>query len=554
MLLSINFINCSFSFKSKIRNKKSYLNNYLRNRNYNRLQKLNKLRSLNRQNPKISPSNIANDIIAHNTIHKVIKNGLNKSPVDLEPNRYHILNKAEHNDDYRNQPTGEAYYPYNTAKPKEEDNYNIYESYLKKNPQIKRNYPKRNPIYQKDKKPYYGFNKYNIRPINTLPEEYMSVPVILMDLDDFKATEEQLDKLKQRLEKAKTYVPQPNPHFYDDESSNEVYDKDPTPYYNPMDLEVENGKIYLEEAIKKVEKMMNKDGSTHPENPPVYVREEPKPLKYQNSSNYDKEITKDTIVKNYYYPSKENDVKKALEEQKAKEEAIVNKLNNKVEEGSEEESEEENEEEDAEEDVINNQSDSASADSESQSTNSSEIGNNSENTNQSNSTNISQPQNNQETQRESNANSLQEQTEINTNTQQAQQETNTNTQQAQETNTNTQQAQETDTNTLQTPQTTQTPVSNNPSNQQPIVATQASPSASSNNLGESIESSLNNSQSQNSANIVDSDSMKKRKNQTKTKSLDKMKTKIVKNEKPQNKIQAATNNSKINMKKMLKKK
>lgn len=261
----------------------------------------------------VSPLTIAKDLIVKNTINKVIERGLNKSPVDLEPNRFHILNNKEHDEKYRETATKVQYYPIGTPDGPT--------SAL--TPSNVRNL-KRPALYHLDRKPYYGKYKHH-RSIDPLEVDgQIKVPVVYMDLDDFKATEEQLAKLQERLENAKFFIPKPNGEF-DGNDSKKLYNNDPKPYYDPMTLEKENGQEYLKQAINKVEMMLNKDERINPKNPPVFSRVPSKKISYQNRGNAEKEDSSNNLISNYYYPTTEEEVAKKKADEKKKQDDDVAK-------------------------------------------------------------------------------------------------------------------------------------------------------------------------------------------------------------------------------------
>lgn len=261
--------------------------------------------NLKSSDPLLSPISIANEVIVKNTINHVLEKGLNKSPIDLEPNRYHILNQIEHNDKYLETKTENIFYP---GKEKES-------AITNKEPNVK-TLRKNAFYYLKDKKPYYGHFSKGYRNLESLQSDgQMQVPILYMDLDDLKATEEQLNNLKERLNKAQFFVPKPNPD-YDDNISKKLYKEDSKPYYNPMIKEVENGIKYLKETIKKVEMMLNQNDQINPKNPPIFVRVDSKTIEYQNANNAAKEDLSNNIIKNYYYPASKEDEDKVKDDQK----------------------------------------------------------------------------------------------------------------------------------------------------------------------------------------------------------------------------------------------
>jgi hypothetical protein len=264
----------------------------------------------------VSPLTIAKDLIVQNTIKKVIEKGLNKSPVDLEPDRFHILNSSEHNENYRDSTTAVEYYP--LSKPSGPASALT--------PANVRSL-KRPALYHLDRKAYYGRYKKH-RSIDPLEVDgQIKVPVVYMDLEDFKATQEQLENLQDRLSKAEVFIPEPNGNF-DGNNTKKVYEKDFKPYYNPMTLEKKNGQEYLKQAINKVEMMLNKDERINPKNPPIFTRIASKKVSYQNKSNSEKEDSSNNMVDNYYYATTDEELAKKKAEEKKKQDDAVNKAKN----------------------------------------------------------------------------------------------------------------------------------------------------------------------------------------------------------------------------------
>ena len=243
-----------------------------------------------------SPKSIANDLAVNNTIKEVLKKGLNKSEVDKNPERYHILNKQEHNDSYRETKTDAVYYP---GKPVLDDSLPTGKSNGK-------------GFYQHSKQPYYGNSATYIRKLeDTAQDGQMLTPIVFQDLDEIKGDSQNLDSLKEKLADEKSYVASPNPEF-DDNYNRRLYKNNSKPYYDTTQYSQELKIKELEGKIQKIERVLSEKGALESlsSTPDVeYKRVQSKPVTYQGAANALKEDSNNTIVKNNWY-----DAKKKVEE------------------------------------------------------------------------------------------------------------------------------------------------------------------------------------------------------------------------------------------------
>lgn len=239
-----------------------------------------------------SPSNIANEIIVGNTVREVLKQGLNQSVVDKNPDRFHILNNSEHNENYRELKTDTVYYP---GKP-------IVDNSLPGSKNIKKKY------YSGKSQPYYGGSKTYIKKLDD-PNQVgqMDTPIVLQDLDETKGSTENLENLKAKLDEEKAKVYYPNPE-YEDNFKRGVYKNDFTPYYDTTKEDKESTIKEIEDRIAHVENLIIAKGNSQSSASNVdvdYKRVPSQPIIYQNAENALREESNKAIVKNNWYDAKQ---------------------------------------------------------------------------------------------------------------------------------------------------------------------------------------------------------------------------------------------------------
>jgi len=248
----------------------------------------------------LTPMPLIKQVKAQNSLEEIMRNNLHKSEVDLEPNRYHILSKAEHPTDMPEK--GEKYYP---GLPKIRS-YNYNEN---ANEAIK----KRRHTYQPDRKPYYGGSNDAVEIKWDVTESIMKVPIEIKDLDMFTDTEERLAKLQADFKKLNDTTWPPNVEYNFNEDypmyRNKTYTQDPhgSLYYNP--LEPERNKT-LEEMLKEIEfiktDLLEGAKSNAQEGEPIQYAKFPEMDKqYQSGRNAHMEAQNKEISEKYHYDAQE---------------------------------------------------------------------------------------------------------------------------------------------------------------------------------------------------------------------------------------------------------
>ena len=248
----------------------------------------------------LSPFKLIRTVKAQHTLEEIMRNNLHKSEVDLEPNRYHILSKAEHPTDMPEK--GEKYYP---GLPK----IKSYDYNENANEAIKR----RRHSYQLDKKPYYGGSNDDVEIKWDATDGLMKTPIEYKDLDLFTDTESRLAKLQDDFKKLNSTTWPPNLEYNFDEDypnyRSKTYKKDPkgSLYYNP--LEPERNKT-LEEMLKeieyiKTELMTSTKVNAQAGEPIQYAKFPEMDKQYQNGRNSHLEIQNKEIAEKYHYDAAE---------------------------------------------------------------------------------------------------------------------------------------------------------------------------------------------------------------------------------------------------------
>jgi hypothetical protein len=257
---------------------------------------------------KIVPFNAADlamEYYQQNTVNNVIKNHLNRSPVDADPGNFQILNgKTKENDPLMK--TGimdprfpEPYYPHYDPK--------LHPQKPKK--QIP--YKPRPKIYEKDQKAYYRSTANTDMINNNLPKELKSVKITLGDLSDkdpSKASREKIDEMQKQLNNLNNFIPLPKNMLKRDKGRNAYY-PDPNAYYDPTKSDTEAHKRYLQKQIITMRKnlaIMEQNGGKIPL--PFQIEKTKGKIYVENRRNYQTEsynrhiskmLEEETSKKNY---------------------------------------------------------------------------------------------------------------------------------------------------------------------------------------------------------------------------------------------------------------
>jgi hypothetical protein len=233
-----------------------------------------------------------------NTVNNAINNNLVRSPIDLEPSRYIVLNGLSKQQDRtmsvgeinKNDPT--PYYPY--YNPKQHIFVPPTKKYEKLNHSVKE-------LYQKDKAPYYGPTP-DYRILDTTPHNGIPVGVTMGDLTQITPTLENIAEYQKQLDNLNNFIAGPK-KLLSDEQFMKVYQNDPNAYYDPTNTDLFAKKAKLEGIIADLKhRLEDKKSLDNVIKNKVHITVEKGHVSVENKVNIDQEQANQNISNNYWYP------------------------------------------------------------------------------------------------------------------------------------------------------------------------------------------------------------------------------------------------------------
>jgi len=243
--------------------------------------------------------NVVREYYIQNSVNNLIRNDLVKTPMEINPSRYIVLNGNDEAHDTTNA-KAEAYDPvpyypyYDASKHPFVPSSKKYEG-MAHTP---------NSIYSKDKAPYYGPNTSTI--IDSNPNKGIKVGVTMGDLTEITPSIANILEYEMELENLNRYIAGPK-KMLSDQKFVDVYKSDPNAYYDPTNTDLHARKLHLEKIIADLkQRMKNEQSVDNVIAREVKIEKTPGTIRVQNKVNGDKEADNEYIANSFYYPVKRN--------------------------------------------------------------------------------------------------------------------------------------------------------------------------------------------------------------------------------------------------------